>query len=359
MKPKLILSLLVLGLAARAQNYVQFQNGQISFPTVADRYVYSDYVGGTRLVGTNYVAGLWMVVGTDPDAVDGRISPDRGQHLGGEFPFRMPTTATPGVWNAIAGQGSSFRITLPGVPDLTMTTLQVRVWDRIKYSTFAEAFAAGEYGASEPFAYQVPDYINGRALDWYMDNLRAFALRADGRRMSIQDIIVAEGSNGVVQANFTLTLAQAQSLPVSVNYATQDGTALAGEDYVATNGTVTFAPGDLVKVISVAVTADAPPEADEIFYLNLSNPVNGLLTRTQAACTITEIRIVGVSFDTSVSFNTVLGHNYILERSSNALDWELVPGATNVVGTGGILAVVDQGAGCQTMRAYRARLLSE
>lgn len=349
----LALWVLVLSFPARAQNFVQFQNGQITFATPADRLVYSDYVGGTKLVGTNYVAGLWMVPGSNPDAVDGRISPDRGQRLGGDYPFRNPVTTWPGVWTRYGS--ASFQIVLQGVSPGDMTTLQVRVWDSQKYANFAEAFAAGEFGASAPFAFVSPT-DQARVEDYYMDNLRAFALHTDGRHLSVSDILVAEGSNGVVQANFTLRLAQTQSAPVSVDFATQDGTALAGSDYVATNGTVTFAPGELVKVVQVAVIADAPPEPDEIFFLNLSNPVNCILERTQAMCTITEVRILGLSVDTSVTFNTISGHNYIVERTSNSLDWEPVPGATNVVGNGDLVTVVDRGSGCQPMRAYRARL---
>ena len=201
-------------------------------------------------------------------------------------------------------------------------------------------------------AIQPPDPTARRSV-----TIRNFsAPGSDFRHLFVDDILVAEGSNGVVQANFTLTLAQTQSAPVSVDFATQDGTALAGSDYVATNGTVTFAPGELVKVVQVAVTADAPPEPDEIFFLNLSNPVNCLLARTQAVCRITEVRILGLSVDSSVSFNTVSGHNYIVERTRNSLDWEPVPGATNVVGNGDVVTIVDRGSGCQPMQAYRARL---
>src|SRR5436190_21097905 len=95
----LILALFSLSLPAFSQgNYVIFQNGSLTFPTIADRFVYRDFVGGEKLVGTNYVAGLWYVVGTDPDAVDGRISPERGQPAGPLFQFRAPTTVRPGTW---------------------------------------------------------------------------------------------------------------------------------------------------------------------------------------------------------------------------------------------------------------------
>jgi hypothetical protein len=69
--------------------------------------------------------------------------------------------------------------------------------------------------------------------------------------------VAAEGGNGVSEARFTLRLGGAQANPVTVSYATEDGTAIAGEDYVATNGTITFAPGELSKIVTVILTADA------------------------------------------------------------------------------------------------------
>jgi len=73
-------------------------------------------------------------------------------------------------------------------------------------------------------------------------------------------IVIAEGSNGVVQANSKISLSTTQAQTISVDFATQDGSALAGQDYVSTNGTVTFAPGETVKVVPVLVTADEAPE---------------------------------------------------------------------------------------------------
>lgn len=352
----LTLALFSLSLPLFAQgNFVIFQNGNLTFRNLlVDRLVYRDFVGGEKLIGTNYVAGLWYVVGNDPDAVDGRISPQLGLHAGPLYHFRASTTTFPGTWSPAPNP----QITLDAARPSDPTMLQVRVWDVEKFSTYAEAFAAGESGASAPFFYLVPPSGAG-IQDYYMENLRAFALNGQGQGIFADDLLVAEGSNGVVQANLRIRLTSAQPGTVSVDFTTQDGTALAGQDYVATNGTVVFAPGETIKIVPVILTADVPAEDDEVFYLQLSNPVNGVLAQARAACTITEIRIAGISFDTTVSFNTVVGHRYVVERTGNALVWEPIPGATNIVGTGEIVSVVDRGAGCQSMRAYRARLLSD
>ncbi len=54
---------------------------------------------------------------------------------------------------------------------------------------------------------------------------------------------MAEGNAGTAALTFTVTLGAASAQVVTVNYATADGTALAGSDYTATSGTLTFAPG--------------------------------------------------------------------------------------------------------------------
>ncbi|MFM6369150.1 MAG: Calx-beta domain-containing protein, partial [Dolichospermum sp.] len=54
---------------------------------------------------------------------------------------------------------------------------------------------------------------------------------------------IVEGLTTPQNASYTVTLSQASNQTVSVNYATANGTATAGLDYTATNGTLTFAPG--------------------------------------------------------------------------------------------------------------------
>src|SRR5262249_20430276 len=70
------------------------------------------------------------------------------------------------------------------------------------------------------------------------------------------------------------------SRPISYNYATADGTAHAGTDYIAANGTVTFNPGETSKTITVQVRGNFTPEQDKTFTVTLSNPVNGGIARS-------------------------------------------------------------------------------
>ena len=71
-------------------------------------------------------------------------------------------------------------------------------------------------------------------------------------------------------AAFTVTLNSPSSGPVTVNYATANGTAVAGTDYTATSGTLTFAPGETTKTVFVPITTVATGGPTRAFTLNLS-----------------------------------------------------------------------------------------
>jgi uncharacterized protein (TIGR03382 family) len=103
------------------------------------------------LTGTNFAAGLWYVPGADNGSL--LLTPTGGTQPGALAFFRVATTSMPGVWNN--GAAGNTR-TLDGVVVGTYATLQVRVWDITKYSAFALAFAANDYGWSTPFNYRAP-----------------------------------------------------------------------------------------------------------------------------------------------------------------------------------------------------------
>jgi hypothetical protein len=91
------------------------------------------------------------------------------------------------------------------------------------------------------------------------------------RQLVIADTSVLEGTGGMSTAIFTVTLAPAGSQPVTVDYATVDGTAVAPADYTATSGTLTFVAGQTTRTISVPIVADDVDELNETFFVHLSN----------------------------------------------------------------------------------------
>ncbi|HEX4999366.1 MAG TPA: Calx-beta domain-containing protein, partial [Terriglobia bacterium] len=90
--------------------------------------------------------------------------------------------------------------------------------------------------------------------------------------LSISSASTTEGNGGKKTVSLTVTLSAVSTSVVTVAYATADLTALASEDYVATSGTLTFAPGQTSQTISVQVNGDRTLEADEIFQVTLSAP---------------------------------------------------------------------------------------
>ena len=95
--------------------------------------------------------------------------------------------------------------------------------------------------------------------------------------LSVADARVHENTGDPVA--FAVTLGRASRETVTVDYATADGTgsnaATEGSDYTETSGTLTFAPGETEKTVSVPVLQDGHDEGEETFTLTLSNPSGG------------------------------------------------------------------------------------
>lgn len=106
--------------------------------------------------------------------------------------------------------------------------------------------------------------------------------------ISINDVSVTEGNTGTTNAVFTVSLSNASSSNVTVNYATANDTAIAGSDYTALASTLlTFVPGETSKTITVAVTGDTTVEANESFFVNLTNAAGATIADNQGKGTIT------------------------------------------------------------------------
>ena len=86
--------------------------------------------------------------------------------------------------------------------------------------------------------------------------------------------------------DFEVTLSRTVPQPVTVDYATADGTARAGQDYVAADGTLTFAAGETRKTVSVAVLDDDHDEGEETLTLTLGNASGALVADDRATGTI-------------------------------------------------------------------------
>ena len=136
--------------------------------------------------------------------------------------------------------------------------------------------------------------------------------------LSIGGASVTEGNSGTSNLAFTVSLSNAATSPVTVRYATSDGTATAGSDYVGASGTVTFAAGESSRTITVAVIGDTATEANETFAMTLSNPSGATLATASALGTIVNDDTAGapgtgtgagVVYDVTTSGPDIVGFN--------------------------------------------------
>lgn len=110
----------------------------------------------------------------------------------------------------------------------------------------------------------------------------------DEPRISIYEGSALEGNSGATSMDVSVSLFFAYDVPVTVQYATaNNGSAVAGTDYTAAAGTVTFAPGETTKTIPISIHGDREHEPNETFVVNLSNPSsNAEIVKQSAVCTI-------------------------------------------------------------------------
>lgn len=179
------------------------------------------------------------------------------------------------------------------------------------------------------------DIVDGQAQGTIIDD--------DGLpSLTIDDVTVDEGNTGSSLAQFTVTLSPASADTVQVNYATADGTAVAGMDYVATADTLTFTPGETSQTIAVTINGDEVDEGDlENFTLNLSSPLNVNLADDTAVGTITDDDIARVSMGFSQSMlegNSGLTNMVFTVTLNIATDFPVTVDYSSSSGSGGTFA---------------------
>ncbi len=138
---------------------------------------------------------------------------------------------------------------------------------------------------------------SGRTLVWSMEGVpwvvgdevelrltRTAAVVEAAAGLSVADARVNESAGRPL--GFRVTLSEAQASAVTVRYATSDGSAEAGADYVAASGVVRFEAGERVKTVNVRVLEDAHDEGEETMSLTLSSPFGAEVTEGVATGTI-------------------------------------------------------------------------
>jgi hypothetical protein len=176
----------------------------------------------------------------------------------------LPVTVDYTTTDDTAVSGSDYTAisgTLTFTPSETSKFITVTVYGDLIDEGASETFTVGL--SAETNASLADGQGLGTILD---DDLAVVSISASPQ--------VIEGDAGTTPAVFTVTLSTSTAFTVTVDYATEDGYegAVAGSDYEAISGTLSFSPGEMVKLINVNVIGDTIVEPDERFLVRLSNP---------------------------------------------------------------------------------------
>jgi hypothetical protein len=254
---------------------------------------FSDYATGPspRAVAVGDFTGDGI-----PDlVVAGQIVDVLPGHGDGTFASPIPHFANGSAHTAVAtgdfnGDGKLDVVTSDG----DVGSVSVLLGYRDGTLSYTGAFATG----SSPAAIAVGDFNADGRLDVAAANAGSNNVSVlpndgawpdpNGLRLQIGDVTVTEGNTGTTSATFTVTLSAASSQMITVAYATGDGSATAGSDYQAASSTLTFAPGETTKTITVPVIGDRSGEPNEMLVVNLSSPTNATVADGQGVGTIVD-----------------------------------------------------------------------
>jgi hypothetical protein len=204
--------------------------------------------------------------GTTPIAFTVTLSAASGQTVTVNYASADATATAPADYAAVSG-------TLTFAPGIT--TQQVAT--TVSGDTLEEANETFQINLSAPVNATIADALGVGTIT---DN--------DPPLISINNRTVTEGNTGTTNVVFTVSLSFAYNQPVSVNYATADGTAVAPNDYTAVSGTLTIPAGATSGQITVPMVGDVLDENNETYTVTLSSPVNGTITTGTGIGTITD-----------------------------------------------------------------------
>ena len=216
----------------------------------------------------------------------------------------MPVSATVATGNGTATAGSDYTAIVGGAVNIAAGATSQTVTVTVAGDLLVEA--------SETFTVTLSAPLNatlGTAAG------TGTITNDDTPAIAITDVSVAEGNVGTTAAVFTVSLSQAHVVPVTVTYATANGTATAGSDYTAVGATVlTFPAGTTSLPVSVNVIGDTTSEPNETFVVNLSAPGNATIADAQGQGTITNDEAGPVTV--TVTFQVAAGGDDVNELTN-------------------------------------------
>ena len=269
-------------------------------------WVANEYGDIFRTANGTSATPAWTRVDNNPTALPNRfptriaIDPQDGDVVyvafGGFTADNLWKTTDGGAsWADVSGSGST------GLPSAPIRGIAIHPdnsqW--IYVGTEVGIFASEDGGETWALPHGGPANVSVDEVFFINTSPRKLAAATHGRGiytvvaesitlplLSVDDLSVAEGSTGSRNALVTVRLSAASSNPVTVDYATGDGTAVAPGDYAAKSGTLTFAAGQTSQRISVAINGDTLDESSETALVTLASPSGAALGDPQGTITI-------------------------------------------------------------------------
>ncbi|XHR83186.1 MAG: Calx-beta domain-containing protein [Gloeotrichia echinulata GP01] len=166
----------------------------------------------------------------------------------------------------------------------------------------------------------IPDNVlESVVLDFLItsdENLLKNAANLLSPKFSITSSTLAEGDSGSSTARLLVQLSYPSNRTVTVDYATLDGNgankAIAGSDYTATSGTLTFLPGTTELTVDIPILGDTNVESNESFFVNLTNPNGAILATSQST-----INILNDDINLPLTFAGTSGNNVFTGGDGN------------------------------------------
>ena len=200
---------------------------------------------------------LLRIIGSGSETVVALRAAQNGQYITGALPTEI----------TFGRNETSKTIELATVDDSAFGENGSVTIDLLPDTTGADLNIAGKYETFEHWAGHTPEGARS-------DRATIAITNNDTKPgITIAPASAPEGDTGSADMTFTVTLAKAVTEAVTINYATSDGTAIAGWDYTAvSNGSVTIAAGNTTAEFTVSVTGDQTDELDETFNVTISMP---------------------------------------------------------------------------------------
>jgi len=193
----------------------------------------------------------------------------------------LTTDVMPGFYNVVSGTSFSVAHVTGGMA-LLAGAFPAATTSEIESALTQTATDLGNGGPDNAFGYGLIDLA--AAYDWLLNNSGGPGGNPGELQLSASSYSVAED---VANLSVTVTRTNGSEGDVSIDYATSDGSASAGQDYTASAGTLTLLDGETSRSFTIDILEDAEYEGDESFGVSLANATGGALIGNPNSATAT------------------------------------------------------------------------